>query len=320
MRKNLTQQNIRGRIVKSLGGFYYVADSENKENIIECRARGVFRQQNIKPCVGDWAEVELTPQGKGYVVELEPRKNSLVRPPLANLDQLVLVVSIADPAPNAFVLDKLIAIAEYQKIEPVIVITKCDLADPQMFADIYRKAGFQVYLTKSLEHQGLEAVMEMLQGKISAFCGNSGAGKSTLLNAIDPRLSLDTGDISQKLGRGRHTTRHVELFELQNGGFVADTPGFSAVDLEKFQTILKDELADCFREMRPYEGKCRFTGCSHTKEAGCAVLQAVKDGEISESRHQSYLNLYELAKNIKEWELSKTAIENISPKKGSKQR
>lgn len=320
MRKNLTQQNIRGRIVKSLGGFYYVADSENKENIIECRARGVFRQQNIKPCVGDWAEVELTPQGKGYVVELEPRKNSLVRPPLANLDQLVLVVSIADPAPNAFVLDKLIAIAEYQKIEPVIVITKCDLADPQVFANIYRKAGFQVYLTKSLEHQGLEAVMEMLQGKTSAFCGNSGAGKSTLLNAIDPRLSLDTGDISQKLGRGRHTTRHVELFELQNGGFVADTPGFSAVDLEKFQTILKDELADCFREMRPYEGKCRFTGCSHTKEAGCAVLQAVKDGEISESRHQSYLNLYELAKNIKEWELSKTAIENISPKKGSKQR
>lgn len=320
MRKNLTQQNIRGRIVKSLGGFYYVADSENKENIIECRARGVFRQQNIKPCVGDWAEVELTPQGKGYVVELEPRKNSLVRPPLANLDQLVLVVSIADPAPNAFVLDKLIAIAEYQKIEPVIVITKCDLADPQVFANIYRKAGFQVYLTKSLEHQGLEVVMEMLQGKTSAFCGNSGAGKSTLLNAIDPRLSLDTGDISQKLGRGRHTTRHVELFELQNGGFVADTPGFSAVDLEKFQTILKDELADCFREMRPYEGKCRFTGCSHTKESGCAVLQAVKDGEISESRHQSYLNLYELAKNIKEWELSKTAIENISPKKGSKQR
>lgn len=301
----MAEQNIRGRIIKSLGGFYYVADSEHPENVIECRARGAFRQQNIKPCVGDWVEAEMTAQGKGYVVEIQPRKNSLVRPPLANLDQLVLVVSIADPAPNAFVLDKLIAIAEYQQIEPVIVITKCDLADPERFAEIYRKAGFSVYETESLEHRGIEAVMEMLRDKTSAFCGNSGAGKSTLLNAIDPRLSLDTGDISQKLGRGRHTTRHVELFELPSGGFVADTPGFSAVDLEKFQVILKDELAGCFREMRPYEGKCRFRGCSHTKEAGCAVLEAVKNGEISQSRHQSYLNLYELAKNIKEWEIGR---------------
>lgn len=301
----MTKQNVRGRIIKSLGGFYYVADNEQKGNIIECRARGAFRQQNVKPCVGDWAQVELTPQGKGYVVEIEERKNSLVRPPLANLDQLVLVVSIADPAPNAFVLDKLIAIAEYQEIEPIIVITKCDLADPEEFAQIYRKAGFTVLETKSLQHEGIESVMEILKDKTSAFCGNSGAGKSTLLNAIDPRLSLDTGDISQKLGRGRHTTRHVELYELPSGGFVADTPGFSAVDLEKFQIILKDELAGCFREMRQYEGKCRFRGCSHTKEAGCAVLEAVKNGEISQSRHQSYLNLYELAKNIKEWEIGR---------------
>ena len=278
----MTKQNVRGRIIKSLGGFYYVADSEQKGNIIECRARGAFRQQNVKPCVGDWAQVELTPQGKGYVV-----------------------VSIADPAPNAFVLDKLIAIAEYQEIEPIIVITKCDLADPEEFAQIYRKAGFTVLETKSLQHEGIESVMEILKDKTSAFCGNSGAGKSTLLNAIDPRLSLDTGDISQKLGRGRHTTRHVELYELPSGGFVADTPGFSAVDLEKFQIILKDELAGCFREMRQYEGKCRFRGCSHTKEAGCAVLEAVKNGEISQSRHQSYLNLYELAKNIKEWEIGR---------------
>lgn len=301
----MAEQNIRGRIVKSLGGFYYVADKEQKDHIVECRARGAFRQQNIKPCVGDWVEVEMTPQGKGYVTKIEPRKNSLVRPPLANLDCLILVESIADPAPNPFVLDKLIAIAEYQNIEPVIVITKCDLADPTEFADIYRKAGFQVYLTKSLQNEGIEEVLEMMAGKTSAFCGNSGAGKSTLLNAIDPRLSIDTGDISQKLGRGRHTTRHVELYELPNGGFVADTPGFSAVDLEKFQVILKDELAGCFREMAPYEGKCRFRGCSHTKETGCAVLEAVKNGEISQSRHQSYLALYEIAKNIKEWEIQR---------------
>lgn len=301
----MTQQNVQGRIMKSLGGFYYVSDPRKKGELIECRARGAFRQQNIKPCVGDWVQVELTPQGKGYVLQVQPRKNSLVRPPLANLDQLVLVVSIADPAPNAFVLDKLIAIAEYQQIEPVIVITKCDLADPSAFAEIYRRAGFVVLQTKTLEHQGIGEVMEVLQGKTSAFCGNSGAGKSTLLNAIDPRLSLDTGDISQKLGRGRHTTRHVELYELPQGGFVADTPGFSAVDLEKFQTILKDELADCFREMRQYEGKCRFRGCSHTKEAGCAVLEAVKSGEIAPSRHQSYLALYEQAKNIKAWEVER---------------
>ena len=301
----MTKQIVRGRIIKSLGGFYYVSDSENKENIIECRARGAFRQQNLKPCVGDWAEVELTPQGKGYVQKIEPRKNSLVRPPLANLDQLIMVESIADPAPNPFVLDKLIAIAEYQGIEPVIVMTKCDLADPTEFADIYRKAGFSVYLTKSLEKEGIEEVLAMMAGKTSAFCGNSGAGKSTLLNAIDPRLSLDTGDISQKLGRGRHTTRHVELYELPNGGVVADTPGFSAVDLEKFQVILKDELADCFREFAPYEGKCKFRGCSHTKETGCAVLEAVENGEISQSRHQSYVSLYDIAKNIKEWELNR---------------
>ncbi len=301
----MTQQNVQGRIMKSLGGFYYVSDPRNKGEMIECRARGAFRQQNIKPCVGDWVEVELTPQGKGYVLQVQPRKNSLVRPPLANLDQLVLVVSIADPAPNAFVLDKLIAIAEYQQIEPVIVITKCDLADPSEFAQIYRQAGFTVLETKTLAHEGIEEVMEVLRDKTSAFCGNSGAGKSTLLNAIDPRLSLDTGDISQKLGRGRHTTRHVELYELPQGGFVADTPGFSAVDLEKFQIILKDELADCFREMRQYEGQCRFRGCSHTKEAGCAVLEAVKNGEIAQSRHQSYLALYEQAKNIKEWEIGR---------------
>ena len=301
---------VRGRIVKSLGGFYYVSPQDSgiesgQQTVIECRARGAFRRQNMKPCVGDWVTIELTEQGTGYVLEVELRKNSLVRPPLANLDQLILVVSIVDPAPNTFVLDKLIAIAEYQQIEPVIVITKCDLADPKEFAEIYRKAGFAVYETKSLQNEGIEAVLEMMQGKTSAFCGNSGAGKSTLLNAIDPRLSLDTGDISRKLGRGRHTTRHVELFSLPNGGVVADTPGFSAVDLEKFQVILKDELPDCFREMRDYEGKCKFTGCSHTKEAGCAVLEAVQNGEIAQSRHQSYLNLYEQAKNIKEWELNR---------------
>ena len=294
-------EQIKGRIIKSLGGFYYLKCEDGKE--LECRARGAFRNKNIKPCVGDWAIAELTGENSGYVVEILPRSNSLVRPPLANLDQLVLVVSIAEPAPNALVLDKLIAIAEYQKIKPAIVITKADLKPADDFAEIYRKAGFDTAVVCSLNGEGVGEVKKLLEGKFSAFCGNSGAGKSSLLNALDSRFEIDTGDISQKLGRGRHTTRHVEIYTLENGALVADTPGFSAVDLEKFQVILKDELQHCFREFEPYIENCRFTGCSHTKEKGCAILEAIENEEISKSRHESYLALYELAKQIKVWEL-----------------
>lgn len=294
------KETLTGRIIKSLGGFYYV---EHAGGVVECRARGVFRNKNIKPCVGDMAEVELTQDGKGYVVEIQPRRNSLVRPPLANLDQLIMVVSIASPAPNGLVLDKLIAIAECQQIQPLIVITKADLKPTEEFADIYRKAGFPVITVCSLTGQGVEEVEKILEGKLSAFCGNSGAGKSSLLNAIDSRFAIDTGGISQKLGRGRHTTRHVEIYTLPNGGQVADTPGFSAVDMEKFQIIRKDDLQYCFREFEPYIGQCQFTGCSHTKERGCKVLEAVRSGKIAPQRHQSYCTLYEEAKLIKEWEL-----------------
>mgnify|MGYP002470864982 CR=1 FL=1 len=298
----MEKETVTGRIIKSLGGFYYV---QAPGGMVECRARGSFRNQNIKPCVGDMAIAELTQEGKGYVVELLPRSNSLVRPPLANLDQLILVVSIAQPVPNALVLDKLIAIAECQRIQPVIVVTKADLkpAEAEEFASLYRKAGFPVVTVCSLTGQGVEGVERLLAGKLSAFCGNSGAGKSSLLNAIDARFAINTGNISQKLGRGRHTTRHVEIYTLPNGGQVADTPGFSAVDMEKFQIIRKDDLQYCFREFEPYIGQCQFTGCSHTKERGCRVLQAVQAGEISSQRHQSYCTLYEEAKLIKEWEL-----------------
>lgn len=295
---------IQGTIIKSLGGFYDVSCRiEGELTTIACRARGVFRQQNIKPCVGDYAGIELTEDGQGYVLEIGARKNVLVRPPLANLDQLGLIVSIADPPPNLSVLDKLIAIAEYQNIEPLLVVTKADLKDTTSFVDVYRKAGFTVLVVCSLTGEGVEAVRKELQGKVSAFCGNSGAGKSSLLNALDDRLHLDTADISKKLGRGRHTTRSVELFPLEGGGFVADTPGFSSVDLERFQVIRKEELAGCFREFAPYENKCRYTGCSHTKEKGCAILEAMEHGEIAPSRHQSYFALYEKAKEQKEWEL-----------------
>ena len=294
-------EQIKGRIIKSLGGFYYLKCEDGRE--LECRARGAFRNKNIKPCVGDWALAELTGDGTGYVQEILPRSNSLVRPPLANLDQLVLVVSIADPAPNALVLDKLIAIAEYQKIQPVVVVTKADLKEPDDFAEIYRKAGFPVAVVCSLNGEGVEGVKELLKGKFSAFCGNSGAGKSSLLNDIFPELSLSTAEISKKLGRGRHTTRHAELYKLAEGGYIADTPGFSTFETNKYDIIRKEELAACFTEFDEYTGDCRFKDCSHTCEKGCAVIAAMNEGKISESRHTSYCTMYEEANQLKEWEL-----------------
>ena len=290
-----------GLIVRALSGFYYVKTGEGQE--VECRARGLFRKQEISPCVGDLVELEETGEGKGQVVAILPRKNSLVRPPVANLDLLVLVVSSCEPLPNLLVLDKLLAIAECQNIPPAIVLTKSDLEDPSPVADIYRKVGYPVFVVSSETGEGVEEVRAFLSGKLCAFTGNTGVGKSSLLNRIDPRLSIETAQISQKLGRGRHTTRHVQLYEQPGGGYIADTPGFSAVDLERFQVILKEDLELCFPEFEPYRTKCRFTGCSHTKEKGCAVLAAVEAGEIPKSRHESYLSLYEDAKNIKEWEL-----------------
>lgn len=291
-----------GLIIKATGGFYYVRSGDT---VYECRARGVFRKNDQSPLVGDRVTISVLPKEKGYIYEIHERKNAMIRPPLANLDQLVMVVSLAEPAPNLLVLDKLIAVAEHQDVEPVIVFTKTDLEDPTPFATIYLKAGFRVYEVCSLRHEGTDAVLQMLEGKISAFCGNSGAGKSSLLNDIFPELCLSTAEISKKLGRGRHTTRHTELFELKNGGWVADTPGFSAIEMERVEVIRKEALQYCFREFEPYEMKCQFTGCSHVSEKGCAILAAVKNGDISESRHKNYCTLYEEAKQLKEWELDK---------------
>lgn len=290
----------QGLIVKSLGGFYYV---DTGSQVIECRARGVFRNEKISPCVGDHAELEMTDGGKGYITAIAERKNHLLRPPLSNLDQLILVSSAAHPVPNYSVLDRMIAICEKKRIEPVLVFTKSDLGDTEEFARVYRKAGFQTVCVCSMTGEGVEQVRDLLTGKFSAFTGNSGVGKSTLLNAIDPRLGLQTADVSLKLGRGRHTTRHVEMFHLPQGGWVADTPGFSAMDYQRFEVILKGELEDCFREFSPYLGRCQFTGCSHTAEKGCAVRQALAEGEILQSRYDSYCAMYQEAKNIKEWEL-----------------
>lgn len=293
------EERLEGRIVKATGGFYYVETAGGR---IECRARGLFRKEGITPYVGDLVQVEPTQPGKGYVVEIRPRKNSLIRPPLANIDRLVMVVSTTQPEPNALVLDTMLAIACRREIQPLIVLTKKDLVSREDLREIYGKAGFEVLEVSSETGEGIEEVRARFEGGLIALSGNSGAGKSSLLNALFPQLQLPTAAISDKLGRGRHTTRHVELYPLPGGGYVADTPGFSAVELEQYELMTKDQLQYCFPEFEPYLLQCRFTGCSHTKEKGCAVLEAVERGEISPSRHQSYQTLYDQLKEIKEWD------------------
>ena len=226
-----------------------------------------------------------------------------MRPPLANVDTFAVVASVADPAPNTLVIDKLMAIACHKNISPILVVTKCDLGGPDALAGIYRTAGMPVFTVSKADGSGLDTLRQRLSaGGITAFSGNSGVGKSSLLNRLDGRLSIATGETSRKLGRGRHTTRHVELYAFGDG-YIADTPGFSAVELERYEVIRKEELAGCFSEFAQYSKACKFTGCSHTVEKGCAVLEAVRAGLVHPSRHASYCVMYEDAKKIKEWEL-----------------
>ncbi|MCI9667111.1 MAG: ribosome small subunit-dependent GTPase A [Angelakisella sp.] len=291
---------LTGLILRSQGGFYQVRTSAGE---LRCRGRGRFRKEATQLLVGDQVEVQPTEEGAGFITGLAPRKNFLIRPPVANLDRLVLVVSAADPAPNLLVVDKLTAIAARRGIPAALVFTKPDLADTANLAAIYRGAGYPVCQVNSLTGEGIPQVRALFQGGLSAFCGNSGAGKSTLLNALYPELQLATGEISRKLGRGRHTTRHVELFPTGDGGYIADTPGFSAVEFLQFEKMPAAALENCFPEFGPYREKCRFTGCSHRVEKGCAVLAAVEEGKIPESRHQSYRAIYEELRGVKEWEL-----------------
>ena len=284
-----------GIIIKCLGGLYSV---ESPDGIYECKARGVFRNRGISPCVGDRVTAS-----DGVITEIADRKNCIIRPPLANLDQLIFIVSTCEPAPNYLILDKFIAIAEYKGITPVVVITKTDLGDSSPIHEIYGGIGIDVVEVKYDDEASVEAVRKLLTGKISAFTGNSGAGKSTLLNAVDPTLNIATGEISKKLGRGRHTTRHAELYKLSGGGYIADTPGFSTFETNRYDIIRKEELAGCFREFEGLTDKCRFRDCAHVCEKGCAVVEAVERGEISKSRHESYKTMYEEAKQLKEWEL-----------------
>lgn len=290
-----------GKIIKGIGGFYYV---EAADVIYECKARGVFRKKKITPLVGDDVVFSINENAENTIDEISERKNSLVRPPLANLDTLFIVSSVVEPNINTLVIDRLVAIAEYKNIEPIIVFTKIDLSSDYLhYVDIYIKAGFKVICCDNISGDGSNEIKELLKGKISAFTGNTGVGKSSLLNALDESFALQTGETSKKLGRGRHTTRHCELFKCC-GGYVADTPGFSSVDFERCERILKDDLPYCFREFRPYLEECKFqTNCSHIKDKGCAVLNALENGDISRERHESYVQFYNEVKDISEWQL-----------------
>lgn len=295
----MNQMREEGVIRKALSGFYYVQAGEEE---VTCRARGKFRHQKRTPLVGDRVCFTRQSDGSGSLDEILPRRNAFQRPAVANIDQLVIIASGAIPVSDPYLLDRIISLAESKACQPILCVNKWDLVPAQDLLDIYQKAGIPALAVSAATGQGIEDLRALLAGKISAFTGNSGVGKSSILNALDPAFGLATGEISEKLGRGRHTTRHVELFPVA-GGLIADTPGFSAFDQEKGGQVLdKETLAETFREFRPYLGQCRFVGCAHVKEKGCAVLEALAEGKISPSRHRSYVRLYELAKENKPWE------------------
>lgn len=251
--------------------------------------------------VGDRVEFEQTEEEKGVVITVFPRKNLLSRPPVANIDKLFIVSSYEKPAPNAYIIDKLTAIAEFKGIEPIIVFNKCDMGGFEDWESIYKTAGFNVLTVSAESGEGIGALRNELSGAVSTFTGNSGVGKSSIINVLFGDLKLKTGAVSDKLGRGRHTTRHTELFALPEGGFIADTPGFSSLEYDCMDYGFKENLVYYFRDLKQYTDGCRFTSCTHTCEKGCNIIRAVQNGEIAESRHKSYIALFNELKDFKPW-------------------
>ena len=290
-----------GRIIRSISGFY---DVQTATQLINCRARGILRKQGQSPLTGDLVEITVE-KGKGMVERILPRKNSFVRPAVSNVDALVVFAANVNPVTEPFLIDRVAAIAGDQEVPVYLCVNKCDLDPALDLVRIYTKAGFSVISTSAETGEGVEQLRTLLKGKLVAFTGNSGVGKSSILNKLCPELALPTGEVSEKLGRGRHTTRHVELYSLGEDTYVADTPGFSSFDTDQMEVILKENLQYAFPDFGKYIGSCRFDDCSHRKEPGCAVTEALAAGEIEPTRYDSYLRLYEKAALVKEWELKK---------------
>jgi len=297
----LVAEKQTGRIIRSISGFY---DVQTSRAVVTCRARGIFRKLGQSPLTGDIVEITVE-KGKGMVESIRPRKNSFVRPAVANVDALVVFAANVNPVTEPFLIDRVAAIAGDQEVPVILCVNKCDLDPAHDLVRIYRNAGFSVICTSAETGEGVEELRALLNGKLVAFTGNSGVGKSSILNKLCPELALPTGEVSEKLGRGRHTTRHVELFRLGEDTYVADTPGFSSFDTDQMDVILKENLQYAFPDFGKYIGSCRFDDCSHRKEPGCAVTEALAAGEIEPSRYDSYLKLYEKAAQIKEWEIKK---------------
>ena len=293
---------VEGRIQKALSGFYYV---DTGSELLTCRARGKFRKDGISPLVGDRVEVRELGNGDGFLEKILPRRNAFARPAVANIDQLVVIASGAIPRTDPFLIDRVAAIAALKGCEVIILLNKCDLDSADELYGIYRAAGFQTLRVSAETGEGLEALKPLISGKLSAFTGNSGVGKSSILNALDSEFHIQVGEVSDALGRGRHTTRHVELFRLSCGAEIVDSPGFSSFETDELNLELKHRLPETFREFGPYLDRCQFVGCSHTKEKGCAVLEAVRRGDIQKSRHDSYLRLYEELKPLRDWQENK---------------
>lgn len=288
-----------GRIIRSISGFYEVQTSKGT---VTCRARGNLRHERECPVTGDLVEITVE-KGKGMVEKILPRRNCFVRPAVANVDALVVFAANANPVTEPFLIDRVAAIAGNQEVPVYLCVNKCDLDPAQDLVRIYSHAGFPVIRASAETGEGVENLRSMIRGKLVAFTGNSGVGKSSMLNRLCPELGLATGEVSEKLGRGRHTTRHVELYSLGEDTFVADTPGFSSFDTDQMELILKENLQYAFPDFGPFLGRCQFHDCTHRKEPGCAVTAALAAGELEPTRYESYLRLYERMSQIKQWEL-----------------